>query len=337
MRIARGHAPARAALVGNPSDGYGGRTISLALADFGAEAAVYEWPELEIVPSAADRGRFPGLRALRDEVRAHGLDGGTRLVKATVVRFAEHLEERGIDSPEATFAVRYATDVPRGVGLAGSSAIVVAVLRALCEFHGVEIRRELLPGLALAVETEELGIAAGLQDRVAQAYGGLVSMDFEPGHLAKHGHGRYEPLDPSLLPPLFLAWLPAAAQPSTLAHADVRGRHARGEPDVVAAMSEMADLARRAHDHLLEGDHAALGELIDGNFEARRRVFDLDPRHVDMVEVARGHGAPAHFAGSGGALLGIVVDEERWPALRAAYESVGCRAIRPTVAPALPP
>lgn len=322
--------------MGNPSDGYGGRTISLAVADFGAEAAVYEWPDLEIVPSAADRGRFSGLRALRDEVRAHGLDGGARLVKATVVRFAEYLEERGIDPPETTFAVRYATTVPRGVGFAGSSAIVVAVLRALCEFHDVEIRRELLPGLALAVETEELGIAAGLQDRVAQAYGGLVSMDFDPGHVAEHGYGRYEPLDPGLLPPLFLAWLPAAAQPSTLAHADVRGRHARGEPEVVAAMSEMADLARRAHEHLLGGDHAALGALVDANFEARRGVFDLDPRHVAMVEVAREHGAPAHFAGSGGAVLGIVVDERGWPALRAAYESAGCRAIRPTVAAALP-
>jgi len=36
----------------------------------------------------------------------------------------------------------------------------------------------------------ELGITAGLQDRVIQVYGGLVYMDFERGLVEQHGHGR---------------------------------------------------------------------------------------------------------------------------------------------------
>jgi len=52
-------------------------------------------------------------------------------------------------------------------------------------------RHDRRPALALAVETEDLGIAAGLQDRVAQAYQGLVFMDFERGRNAR--------LDASLL------------------------------------------------------------------------------------------------------------------------------------------
>ena len=37
---------------------------------------------------------------------------------------------------------------------------------------------------------EELGITAGLQDRVIQVYGGLVYMDFDKGSTQWFGYGR---------------------------------------------------------------------------------------------------------------------------------------------------
>ena len=46
------------------------------------------------------------------------------------------------------------------------------------DFYNITIPKEVQPSLALSVEREELGIAAGLQDRVVQAYQGLVFMDF---------------------------------------------------------------------------------------------------------------------------------------------------------------
>jgi glucuronokinase len=55
------------------------------------------------------------------------------------------------------------------VGLAGSSAIIVATLRCLMEFYDVDIPPEVQPSLALSVERDELKIGAGLQDRVIQA------------------------------------------------------------------------------------------------------------------------------------------------------------------------
>ena len=61
--------------------------------------------------------------------------------------------------------------------------MIVATLRCLMDFYGVNIERDIQPSLALAVETEELGIAAGLQDRVIQVYEGLVYMDFAQGRL----------------------------------------------------------------------------------------------------------------------------------------------------------
>ncbi len=45
---------------------------------------------------------------------------------------------------------------------------------------------------------EELGITAGLQDRVVQVFGGVVFMDFEQGHMQAQGHGRCRLHVPSL-------------------------------------------------------------------------------------------------------------------------------------------
>ena len=47
------------------------------------------------------------------------------------------------------------------------------------EFYGVEIPLEAQPSFVLSIERDELGIAAGLQDRVIQVYEGLVYMDFD--------------------------------------------------------------------------------------------------------------------------------------------------------------
>lgn len=46
------------------------------------------------------------------------------------------------------------------------------------------------PTLVLRAE-EELGITAGLQDRVIQVYGGVVYMDFAKEFIQQHGHSRY--------------------------------------------------------------------------------------------------------------------------------------------------
>src|ERR1700704_5462689 len=109
MLLIRKRAFARAGLVGNPSDGYHGRTISISVRNF--------W-------------------------------------------------------------IRYETTIPRQVGLAGSSAIIVATLRCLMEFYDVTIPLAAQPTFVLSVEKEELSISAGLQDRVIQVHEGLVSMDF---------------------------------------------------------------------------------------------------------------------------------------------------------------
>jgi glucuronokinase len=333
-RIATATAPARVALAGNPSDGYGGRTLSLAIANFSARVEVSPAPRLEILPAPQDSVEFANVERLVEDVRRNGYYGGLRLLKATIKRLADHCAERGVPVGDRGFAIHYETDIPRGVGLGGSSAIVTAAVLALLDFLDVEMERDRLPALILSIETDELGIAAGLQDRVAQVLGGLTFMDFDPRLASPDGGGAYEPLDPELLPPLFVAHLAEAAEPSEAFHSRLHARFEAGEPAVVEAMSRLGSHAARARDAVERRDAAALGAAMDATFEARRSIAALDPRHVRLVELARSLGAPANFAGSGGAIVGIHRDAEHLGELREAFAGEGARVEACAGAPA---
>ena len=98
-------------------------------------------------------------------------------------------------------------------------------------------------------------------------------------------------------------------------------------------MDEIAALAKRALSALTVRDSAGLGVLLDENFDLRRRIYDLDPRHVELVETARAHGAPANYTGSGGAIVGLYRDADHLGDLREALGSLGCELlVRPAAA-----
>jgi glucuronokinase len=295
-RHATGTAFARAALAGNPSDGYGGAVLAVTLPRWRAYAEAVSSPELQIDPA-------------------------NYLVEATTRRFARVLHPDGVRT-----AVRWRTSIPQRVGLASSSALVMAVLRALCELHGVGLEPGELAEFALAVETEDLGIVAGPQDRVAQAYEGLTFMDFRG---ARNGRaGRYESLDTALLPPLLIAWRSAAARESGDVHGSLRDRHVRGEPDVAETMAELATAAREARDALVAGEIERFGRCVDRTFDLRRMLLTLDPQCVEMVDVARGCGARANYTGSGGAIVAVCRGDQHLQAVADALIATGCETAR---------
>jgi glucuronokinase len=203
------------------------------------------------------------------------------------------------------------------------------------QFFGIEIPLHVQPSLALSVETDELGIVGGLQDRVIQVFGGLVYMDFARESMytaCGYSCGVYERLDPALLPPLYLAYSVEEGEPTEVLHNPLRARYNQGDPDVVAAMHKLAGLAGQARTALLQHDHAQLSRLMDENFNTRRSICQLHPAHVQMVEVARSIGASAKFAGSGGATLGVYRDEAMFAELKSQLERIGCRVVKPTIA-----
>lgn len=334
MFLTRKRACARAGLLGNPSDGYHGRTISISVRNFHAEVVLYEWDSVDIVLAEHDRARFRSVHDLARDVRQHGYYGGIRLIKATIKQFVDYCHAQGLTLHDRNFSVRYDTTIPRQVGLAGSSAIIVATLRCLMEFYGIEIPIEAQPSFVLRAEREELGISAGLQDRVIQVYEGVVSMDFDrrvARTVAGYTCFDYERLDPALLPPLYLAYHDDLSEPTEVFHNNIRERFDRGETAVVDAMRRFAELARQGRDALLEGDAERLGRLMDENFNTRRGIYRLPDWQVAMVETARACGATAKFAGSGGAILGTYRGEPMFEDVRQALAAIGARTIKPLV------
>ena len=320
---------ARAGLVGNPSDIFHGKTISLLFDRFEAKVVLYESPELVIVPNYRDQSRFGNLEQLVSYRRQFGYYGGIRLIEAAIIRFREYCRQNGILLAQKNFTIEYSSDIPFGVGLGGSSAIARAVLSALMRFYGLtdkEIPRQIQANLILEAETEELDISAGPQDRVVMIYGGLVYMDFtEQAYAENQGmYGCYEKLGPSILPPLFIAYKQELSKSSGKVHNIMRYR-AQVEHDakVLEAMRKKAELVDEAREELTKGNSTALGPILSRDFDLRRSVYSISPENLLLVEIARGLDTHAKQTGSGGAAIGIYYDEVHYQKLSEAYAANG--------------
>ena len=331
--LIRKQAYARAGLIGNPSDGYFGKTISFIIRDFHAEVVLFESPELHLELNDRDESTFDSIEELARKVRQFGYYGGIRLMKASVKRFFEYCTKHAIPLHGRNFTLRYSSNIPPQVGMAGSSAIITACWRALMEFYSVQIPNHLLPSLVLSVENDELGIPAGLQDRVIQTYEGVVFMDFNRGAIERQGYGMYEELDPALLPPVYVAYTTQLSEGTEVFHNDIRGRWNRGEREVVSAMYQWANLAQRVRDMLVAGEGMKIGPLLNENFDLRRRLYKLSAGNIDMVETARSVGASAKFTGSGGAIVGTYEGESMFADLKAALEPKGYAVLKPQILP----
>ena len=330
--IIRTRAYARAGLVGNPSDGYFGKTISIIVKNYCAEVTLYETPHLEILPAQQDSLRHESMKQLASEVELYGYYGGVRLLKAAIKRFYDYCRENSIDLPERNFSVEYRTDVPQRVGLAGSSAIITATLRAMMRFFQVSIELQQLANLTLSVETRELGLPAGLQDRVIQAYEGCVYMDFSRELMESRGYGDYEAVDPDLLPPLYVAWLGRLSEGTEVFHSNIKGRWEAGEPEVVNAMDDFAAYTEEVRGLLLEGRGEEIGPVLDRNFDRRASIYQISAQNLEMIRRARETGASAKFAGSGGAIIGTYPDEDAYCALQRTLAAIGATVIKPEIA-----
>lgn len=187
-------------------------------------------------------------------ISIHGYYGGIRLLQATVKTFGKLCNRVGIVLNKATgFKLTYDTTIPRMVGLSGSSAIIIATMRVLMKYYNLTIKdldvtKEQFPQLILDIEKNELDIAAGLQDRVIQSYGGLVFMDFSNppssssvldmmnDHIycrSELALGVYKSLKPGLLPCLYLAYNTSFGGESGKVHSTVKSRWQKNDPELL--------------------------------------------------------------------------------------------------------
>lgn len=295
--------PARVGLAGNPSDGFDGAVLAAVVDELAAEITVtptdapvrirsgalapLEWSSpLEFVADVGARGHA---------TTEH------RVVTAALIVLARHL-----GGAPPCVDIDWSSDIPRSVGLAGSSAIAVGVIEAVAASGGTRLDPRVIAALALAAETTELGIAAGWQDRIVQAHRRTVLVDAS----------ELSSIDRCLVPAVrtfartdveaVIGWCAADAEDSDTYHADLRKR--ASATDVAGAMDDLADLARRAADAIDRGDRAALMHLVDASWTTRRRVMPLRADHDSLVETARDAGVAATSPGSGGSVVAIPAD-----------------------------
>lgn len=165
---------ARAALAGNPSDGYAGGVFAIPVDAYHAAVTLRRARHFLISDEIAGNqvfARLDGLLAARLHLHADDLQA---LIHATVAHF---LQTTNAKLQPCTIEV--SSSIPVSVGLAGSSAIVIGVLRALHRSANHPLPDSLaLASMVLDVETQWLGITAGMQDRLVQVHGQPVFMRF---------------------------------------------------------------------------------------------------------------------------------------------------------------
>ena len=116
-----------------PTDTFG-KTISIIIRNFGAAVTLYESPSLVIEEQEEDLNQFRSIYHLSEKVKLNRLlRWGTRLLKATIKKFCDYCEKNQIRLAGKNFTLRYQSSIPRQVGLAGSSAIVTATIKALMQ------------------------------------------------------------------------------------------------------------------------------------------------------------------------------------------------------------
>ena len=311
---------ARVGLAGNPSDGFNGKTLS---------ACVRNWSaDVRIVPAAhgrviidpnpiMDSLSYINLEHLADQTCRYGHYGALRLIHATCAYFYKTYREDV--APGCGFDIVYKSTIPRQVGLGGSSAIVVALLNCLYDYFEIDVSLEERAHIAWGVENEELGITAGLQDRVIQTFGGLVYMDFDKDIMQDKGYGNYERLDYPL-PNAFIAYTDSPCKNSGLVHNPIRQLFEGGNAKVARSMVRLAKIACGAREALKLKDYDALGSLMEFNFATRLALYgDVGNDNIQMIDIASRWGCPAKLPGSGGAIVGLYREEQYEPLLEA-YE-----------------
>lgn len=301
MTVSVGRARARIGLLGNPGDLYGGKVLAATIDAFETVATVTQtvfYAPASFQPDVADL---------------------QRLVLARVA------------PTKGAIALGLTTDVPLQSGLSGSSAILLATLRAVDQHLALDLTPLEMAQIVWDIERHDMDVVAGPQDRVIQALGGLQFMDFSgPDEIGVH-----ESLDPALLPPLLVAWPNEPGTPSGDVHRALWERWKAGDEPLRARLAGFAGHAEVGRQALLDGDTSAFCDAVDANFELRREIFALDDEQAALVTAARAAGAAAKFCGSGGAIVAVPRPGTELEAVADALDPGAsvCRRVRVAVAP----
>ncbi len=314
--------PARVGLVGNPSDGHGGAVLAAVVEAWAAEAVATPIPGVVRLRSrTAGFAEWASAGALVADVDARRTDAPHGIVIAALAALDDHLDG-GLPGVE----VEWSSTVPRSVGLAGSSAIAIAVIEAVSALAGGPVDPRIVAALALDAEVRWMGIAAGWQDRIVQAHRGAVLVD--AGDMSTSIDGRAVPAVRRLrgfAVDAVIGWRADDRESSGVYHGALRARAA--DAAVADGMLRLGDLARRAATSVADGDVAGLRELVDASWRTRCDSAPLKPHHAQLVEAVRATGVVATSPGSGGSVVALPANRGAAATAIVALRAVGARSV----------
>ena len=193
---------------------------------------------------------------------------------------------------------------PVGAGLAGSSALNMALCAALARFTGVSYDPEALMALAMNLEAQVIGVPTGAQDYRPAMYGGIAAIELGPEGITRHPL----PVDaPELASRIVLAYT-GQSRDSGINNWEVTKRHIDGDGDVVDIFNDIAGVATQMRQALEARNWEDVARQMTREWELRKRLAPgvTTPTIDELVDLGLGSGAQAAKvcgAGGGGCLL----------------------------------
>ncbi len=216
---------------------------------------------------------------------------------------------------------------PAGAGIAGSSALNVAVCAALAQWSRTHYEPEALLRVAMNVEAQALGVPTGMQDYRPALYGGIATLELDVDGV------RRVPLnvDPSDLERRLVLCYTGQPRDSGRNNWDIMKKHIDGDRRVFDCFERIRDTAVAMRHAMARRDWHGIGQAIAEEWEQRKRLAPgVSTPAIDAL-IARAMRAGASAAkvcgaGGGGCLFGYGPPDRR-DAIREALASGGARLL----------
>lgn len=223
--------------------------------------------------------------------------------------------------------IRTHGESPAGGGIAGSSALNVAVCGALAEWSGLKLDAETLLTIAMNVEAQVINVPTGLQDYRPAYYGGVAAIELRPDGVTRTAID----VDPEELQGRIVLAYTGAPHFSGTNNWEITKRHIDGDRHVFDCFDRIVEAAGGVREALTRGDWSGVAQQINLEWDARKQLAPgvTTPLIETLMAGAFAAGARAAKvcgAGGGGCLF-CVADPADVPAVRNALTAGGARIL----------
>jgi D-glycero-alpha-D-manno-heptose-7-phosphate kinase len=202
----------------------------------------------------------------------------------------------------ATLTTR--SESPAGAGIAGSSALTIALCGALAKWSGQQSSAEELLEVAMNIECQTIRVPTGVQDYRPALFGGIAAIE-----LAVDGVRRVAlDVDPRELEQRIVLAYTGAPRNSGTNNWEITKRHLDGDREVFDCFERIRDTAVRMRTALERSDWTEVGRQITLEWDNRKRLAPgVSTPEIDaLISRAMDAGATAAKvcgAGGGGCLF----------------------------------